>query len=154
MLKALHFFALADITTAAALAERATGDGAEAATLLREPLVGHLPVLAVDGHAHAAGADEHASTAPQLHGAEVVGELSDQVACDDRTCESKDGSARVHHAGPLAEFCLRGGIRSEDVCDGGRRKAYDCTGEDTKNDDEAKGGLDGVSKSPEDEDEE
>ena len=113
----LDLFPLADTATAAALAERSAGDGAEAATLFGEPLAGHLPVLAVDGHAHAAGADEHASATPQLHGAEIVGKLGDQVACDDGTCESEDRSARVHHTGPLAELCLRGGVGSEDVGD-------------------------------------
>lgn len=112
VLRCLHLLPLADTTAAAAFAKRAAGNGTEAATLLGEPLSGHLPVLAVDGHAHAASADEHASATPQLHGAEVVGELCDQVACDDGTCESEDGGARVHHASPLAEFCLRGGVGS------------------------------------------
>jgi len=113
----LNLLPLADTAAAAALAECAAGDGAEAATLLGEPLSGHLSVLAVDGHAHAASADEHASATPQLHGAEVVGELCDQVACDDRAGESEYGCAGVHHASPLAKFGLCGRVGSEDVCD-------------------------------------
>lgn len=104
---------LADTTATAALAQHGTGgNGAETTALVREPLARHLAVLAVDGHGHAAGADEHASAAPQLHGAEVVLELGDQVACDDGARESEDRRARVHHARPLAEFCLRGGVGS------------------------------------------
>jgi hypothetical protein len=62
--RGLHLFPLTGAAAAEALADCTAGDGAEATLLVGEPLPGHLPVLAVDGHAHAARADEHASAAP------------------------------------------------------------------------------------------
>ena len=153
----LNLLSLADTTAAAApaLAQHCSGgDCAEATTLVGEPLSCHLAVLAVDGHGHAAGADEHASATPELDSAEVVLELRDQVASNHWAREGKDCCARVHHARPLAEFGLRSRVGSQDVRDRGGRKADNCTGEDAEDDDESDGRPDSVGERPEDEYEE
>lgn len=111
-------------------------------------------MLRVDRGAHAAGGQEHAGARPQLDGPEVVQELRDQVAGDDGPREGRRRGARVHHAGPLAELGLGGGVRAEDVRDGGRGQADDGAGEDAEDDDEGQRGGDGVGEGPEDEGEE
>lgn len=108
---------LAGSAAAPALAQVNTSNRAETAALVREPLVGHGAMLGVDTHGHAAGGEEHASAAPQLDCAEVVGEFRDEVTGDDGAGEGEDGAAGVHHARPLAELGLGGGVGAEDVCD-------------------------------------